>query len=124
MIVPCVRIEVVGRAGGICATLHARGGTGGLACFLFVPAQQLVQPTHGGSSLARLDTPQSTCPLNAKSGEPEGLPDLARAAYWADSPAVKHGLREKIRKDHIFFFRHDLGAHIYEHTFYDDRSLN
>jgi hypothetical protein len=62
--------------------------------------------------------------LNAKSGEPEGLPDLARGAYWPGSQAVKNAVGENIRKERPFFIRHRAGAHTYEHTFYDDRSLN
>jgi hypothetical protein len=49
VIVPGVRVDIVGRA-GIHVALHARGGTGGLARILFVAAKQLVQPTHEGSS--------------------------------------------------------------------------
>jgi hypothetical protein len=63
-------------------------------------------------------------PLNAKSGEPEGLPDLARAAYWDASPAVKRAAAEKVRKVRTFLFRSKAGTHSYEHVFYDDRSLN
>jgi hypothetical protein len=62
--------------------------------------------------------------LNAKSGEPEGLPDLALAAYWPASSAVKNAVGENSRKERPFFFRCRVGTHRYEHTFYDDRSLN
>ena len=62
--------------------------------------------------------------LNAKSGEPEGLPDLARAAYWPGSQAVKNAVGENSRKERPFFFRRRVGAHVCEQTFYDDRSLN
>jgi len=62
--------------------------------------------------------------LNAKSGEPEGLPDLARAAYWPASAAVKAIAGKNVRKERTFIFRHEVGAHGYEQTFYDGRSLN
>jgi hypothetical protein len=62
--------------------------------------------------------------LNAKSGEPEGLPDLARAAYWPASAAVKAIAGKNVRKERTFIFRHKVGAHGYEQTFYDGRSLN
>jgi hypothetical protein len=62
--------------------------------------------------------------LNAKSGEPEGLPDLARAEYSGASAGVKDAVGENLRKEHTFFFRHEVGAHRHEHTFYDDRSMN
>jgi len=62
--------------------------------------------------------------LNAKSGEPEGLPDLARAAYSHRSATVKDAALENFRKEHIFFFRLGVVTHRYEHMFYDDRSLN
>ena len=62
--------------------------------------------------------------LNAKSGEPEGLPDLARAAYWRASAPVKEAAGENVRKERLFFFRRRVGAHSCEHTFYDGRSLN
>jgi hypothetical protein len=42
--------------------------------------------------------------LNAKSGEPEGLPDLARAAYSPAAAGVKDPVRENIRKEHTFSF--------------------
>jgi hypothetical protein len=61
--------------------------------------------------------------LNTKSGEPEGLPDLARGAYWPGSQAVKNAVGENIRKERLFF-QHRAGVHTCEHTFYDDRSLN
>jgi hypothetical protein len=62
--------------------------------------------------------------LNAKSGEPEGLPDLARAAYWPASAAVKAIAGKNVRKERTFIFRHEAGAHGHEQTFYDGRSLN
>jgi len=62
VIVPGVRVEILGRAGVIPAGFHARGSTGGLARVLLVSAQQLVQPTHEGSSSFVWITPQNTCP--------------------------------------------------------------
>jgi hypothetical protein len=47
-------------------------------------------------------------PLNAKSGEPEGLPDLARAAYCPRDPAVKDAVGQNVRKEHTFLVRHKL----------------
>jgi hypothetical protein len=123
VIVPRMRVEIIARAGGVRTALHARRGTGGFACVLFVTAQQLVQPTHKGSSSSS-GYAAVYVSLNAKSGEPEGLPDLARAAYWPDLPAVKDAKGENIRKEHTFFLRHRGGAHTYEHMFYDDRSLD
>jgi hypothetical protein len=38
VIVARVRVGIVGRAGGIHVALHTRGGSGGLACVLFVAA--------------------------------------------------------------------------------------
>jgi hypothetical protein len=74
--------------------------------------------------LVRLDYAAVYVSLNAKSGEPEGLPDLARAAYWPGLPAVKEDLGKNLRKEQTFFFRHRGGTHRCEQTFYDDRSLN
>jgi hypothetical protein len=48
--------------------------------------------------------------LNAKSGEPEGLPDLARAAYRDTLAAVKQAKRKKVRKEHTFFGRPTPGT--------------
>ena len=66
--------------------------------------------------------------LNAKSGEPEGLPDLARAAYSGHSAPVKEFFRQNVRKERPFFpwtrswrTPAQMGP---EHMFYDGRSLN
>ena len=118
-----MRVEIVACASGIRTALHARRGAGGFVRVLFIAAQQLVQPTHEGSSSSSAYAAVYVS-LNAKSGEPEGLPDLARAAYWPDLPAVKNPKGENSRKEQSFFFRHRAGAHTCEHMFYDDRSLN
>jgi hypothetical protein len=52
--------------------------------------------------LVRLDYAAVYVSLNAKSGEPEGLPDLARAAYWPGLPAVKEDLGKNLRKEQTF----------------------
>jgi hypothetical protein len=118
-----MRVEIIARASGIRTALHARRGTGGFVRILFIAAQQLVQPTHEGSSSSS-GYAAVYVSLNAKSGEPEGLPDLARAAYWAHLRAVKDADCGNIRKEQTFFSRHRAGAHTCEHTFYDGRSLN
>jgi hypothetical protein len=46
------------RAGVVAGLLGARRCGGGLARILLVSSQQLVQPTHEGSLLVCLDTPQ------------------------------------------------------------------
>jgi hypothetical protein len=57
-----------------------------------------------------LDMAAEYVALNAKSGEPEGLPDLARAAYRDTLAAVKQAKRKKVRKEHTFFGRPTPGT--------------
>ena len=120
VVVPRVRIILDGLGS---ALFDARRGIGSSAFVLLVAAQQLVQPTHEGPPPSSGYAAEYVS-LNAKSGEPEGLPDLARAAYWPSPPAVKDAAGENVRKEHTFFLRHNVGAPGCEHTFYDDRSLN
>jgi hypothetical protein len=123
VIVPSMRVEIIACASGIRTALHAHRGTGGFVRVLFIAAQQLVQPTHGGSSSSS-GYAAVYVSLNAKSGEPEGLPDLARAEYWPNLPAVKDANGENGRKEQTFFLRYRVGAHTCEHMFYDGRSLD
>jgi hypothetical protein len=98
VIVPCVRI-VLDRLGS--GLFDARRSMGCPAFVLLVATQQLVQPTHEGSSPSSGYAAEYVL-LNAKSGEPEGLPDLARAAYWPVPSVVKHAADENVRKEHTF----------------------
>lgn len=114
VVMPRVRIVPDGLGSGL---FDARRGMASPAFVLLVAAQQLVQPTHEGSSPSSGYAAEYVS-LNAKSGEPEGLPDLARAAYWPVSPVVKDAADENVRKEHTFFFRHKGG-----HTGANTRSM-
>jgi hypothetical protein len=59
--------------------------------------------THEGSSSFVWVRRSVRVLKNAKSGEPEGLPDLARAAYWPASPAVKNAVGENNSQRATFF---------------------
>ena len=56
-------------------------------------------PFRGAQRYRQHRTDSKTVPTNAKSGEPEGSPDLARGAYRGSVRPVKRRAKKKVRKE-------------------------